>query len=299
MSIYFLLVPQISGAGLIARLGQLMELHPIEISEANQAVATGDVCFASGESIAALPEDEQSQLPTAILQHGAHLIIIAPLSRNPLPRLIGEVESPELQESPFGPVRITEQELQQTCGLDQLAILFNQTIRLSTGKPVAVTSDGKSVITRYQHRSTWGQLLYITLLLGSTSTRSRRSHRVALVQGLVGWLAQISSKATAPVAAGPSVAPDLTHELPIVLMAVHLAQQDEMLAEDQLKPAVDRIRAKLPRRGDVFHLNESLAQLEAIGILSSQSKGQWKVNTQQMTAEIDRWHLASYLRRLR
>lgn len=299
MSSYFLLVPQLAESGLVARLGQLIRLHPIEVGVASQTVALGDVCFASGEGMAALPGNERGQLTSSILQQSAHLVIIPPLPRDPWPWLLRNVQPPEFHAASFGPVTIIEEELRQACGLGQLTILYNQVIRFSTGKPLAVTSAGKPVIVRYQYRSTWGQLLYTTLLLGSTSSRSQRTHRIALVQGLVSWLTQISPKAVAPTPTAPSTGLNLTYELPIVLMAVHLAQQDGALTQDQLRPAVDQVRAKLSRHRDDFQLSKTVARLEAIGILSPQGEGRWKVDTRQLAEEINRQHLTSYLRRLR
>jgi hypothetical protein len=249
--------------------------------------------------MAALPGNERGQIASIILQQSAHLVIIPPLPRDPLPWLLREIEAPEFYAAPFGPVEIIEQELRQTCGLDQLTILYNQVIRFSMGKPLAITSEGKPVIVRYQHRSSWGQLVYITLLLGSTSTRSRRAHRVVLAQALVTWLTKTPPKTVAPTLTAPSTVPDLTYELPIVLLAVHLGQQDGALVEEQLGPAVDQVRAKLSRHSDDFQLGEALARLKTIGVLSSQGEGRWKVDSRRLAEEINSQHLASYLRRLR
>ena len=299
MSSYFLLVPQITEAGLVSRLGQVIELYPIEMGIASQTFETGDVCFVSGKGIMALSDNERGQLTSVILRRGAHLVIIPPLPREPLPRLLRDVDPPEFRDAPFSPVTIVEEELRQACGLDQLTILYNQVICTSTGKPLAVTSAGKPVIVRYQHLSTWGQLLCTTLLLGSTSSRSQRTHRIALAQGMVSWLTQVSPEAVALTPIAPSAALDLTYELPIILMAVHLAQRDGALVEEQLKPTVDQVRAKLSRHRDDFQLSKTVARLEAIGILSPQGEGRWKVDSRQLAEEINRQHLTSYLRRLR
>ena len=299
MSSYFLLVHDITEAGLFARLGQLIEFHPLKVGAASQTVRTGDVCLASGDGVTALSDSERGQLNSVILRRGAHLVIIPPLPREPLPWLLRDVDPPRFRDAPFSPVTIIEEDLRQACGLDQLTILYNQVICSSTGKPLAVTSAGKPVIVGYQHRSTWGQILYTTLLLGSTSSRSQRTHRIALAQGLVSWPTQVSPKAVALTPIVPSAALDLTYELPVVLMAVHLAQQDEALTEEQLKPTVDQVRARLSRHRDDFQLSKTVTRLEAVGILSPQGEGRWKVDSRQLTEEINRQHLASYLRKLR
>jgi len=259
----------------------------------------GDVCFASGEGMARLPDNERGQLTRVILRCGAHLVIIPPASHNYLPRLLRDTDPPEFYRAPFGPVIIVDEELRQACGLDQVTILYNLVVRFPMGKPLAVTSQGEPVIVRYQHQSTWGQLLYTTLLLGSTSSRSQRAHRIALAQGLISWLTQRSSKAGALTPASPSAALGLTYELPIVLIAVQLAQHDGTLAEDHLKLAIDQVQARLPRHRDDFRLGETLARLEAIGLLSPQGEGRWKVDHRRLAEEINRQHLGSYLRRLR
>jgi len=299
VSSYYVLVPQLAESGLIARLGQLIRLHPIAVGVIGQTVAPGDVCFASGEGIVALSDSERGQIASSILQQSAHMVIIPPLAREPLPRLLREVDPPGFRDAPFGPVTIVEEELRQACGLDQLTILYSQVICTSTGKPLAVTSAGKPVIVGYQHRSTWGQLLYTTLLLGSTSSRSQRTHRIALAQGLVSWLTQISPKAVALTPVVPSAALDLSHELPVVLMAVHLAQKGDTLTHDQLRPALDQVRARLSRHRDDLQLSKTVARLETMGILSPQGEGRWKVDSRQLAEEINRRHLTSYLRRLR
>ena len=299
MSSYFLLVPQLAEPGLVARLGRLIKLHPIEVGLTSHTVAPGDVCFASGEGMVALPDNERGQLTSVILRRGAHLVIIPPLPREPLPRVLRDVDPPEFRDAPFSPVTIVEEELRQACGLDQLTILYNQVIRFSMGKPLAITSEGKPVIVRYQHRSSWGQLVYMTLLLGSTSTRSRRAHRVVLAQALVTWLTKTSPRTVAPTPTVPSTVPDLTYELPIVLLAVHLAQQDGALADEQLRSVAAQVRAKLSRHNDDSQLGETLARLKTIGVLSSQGEGRWKVDPRRLAEEINRQHLASYLRRLR
>lgn len=299
MSSYFLLVRQLAEPGLVARLGRLIKLHPIEVGLISQTVAPGDVCFASGEGMAALPDNERGQLTSAILRCGAHLVIIPPLPRDPFPCLLRGVEPPQLHAAPFGPVTIAEEELRQACGLSQVTVLYNQVICSSTGRPVAVTFQGEPVVVRYQHRSTWGQLLYTTLLLGSTSSRSQRRHRIALMQGLVSWLTEASPKAVTPAPTAASTANDLTYELPMVLIAVHLAQRDGALTEQQLGPTVEQVRARLSRHRDDFQLSEMLARLKTMGILSSQGEGRWEVDTLRLAEEISRQHLASYLRRLR
>ena len=299
MSSYFLLVPQLAEPGLVARLGRLIKLHPIEVGLISQTVAPGDVCFASGEGMAALPDNERGQLTSAILRCGAHLVIIPPLPRDPLPWLLRDVEPPEFHAAPFGPVTIVEEELRQACGLSQLTVLYNQAICASAGKPIVVTLEGEPMVVGYQHRSTWGQLLYTTLLLGSTSSRSQRRHRIALMQGLVSWLTEVSPKAVTSAPTAASTASDLTYELPIVLMAVHLAQHDGALTEQQLGPTVEQVRARLSRHRDDFQLSETIARLKTIGILSSQGEGGWKVDILRLAEEISRQHLASYLRRLR
>jgi len=82
-------------------------------------------------------------------------------------------------------------------------------------------------------------------------------------------------------------------------MAVHLAQQDGALVEEQIKPVVDKVRAKLSRHRDDFQLGETLAHLETMEILSTQGEGRWLVDPQRLIEEINRQHLTSYLRRLR
>jgi len=82
-------------------------------------------------------------------------------------------------------------------------------------------------------------------------------------------------------------------------MAVNLAQRDGALAEAQLKPAVDQVQAKLSRHSDDSQLRKTVARLETMGILSPQGEGRWKVDSRQLADEINRQHLASYLRRLR
>jgi hypothetical protein len=82
-------------------------------------------------------------------------------------------------------------------------------------------------------------------------------------------------------------------------MAVHLAQQDRTLAEEELKPAVDQVRVKLSRQRNDFRFDEVVARLEAMGILCPKGEGQWAVRDEQLTEAINREHLASYLRRLR
>lgn len=299
MTSYFLLVRWATEAGLVARLRQLTEFHALEVGLAVQTIATGDVCFASGKGMVALPDNERSQLVSAILRCGAHLVIIPPLPRDPFPWLLRDVEPPEFRAAPFGPVTIVEEELRQACGLSQVTVLYNQAICALAGKPIVVTLEGEPVVVGYQHRSTWGQLLHTTLLLGSTSSRSQRRHRIALTQGLVSWLTEVSPKAVTPAPTAASTASDLTYELPVVLMAVHLAQHDGALTEQQLKPTVEQVRARLSRHRDDFQLSETLARLKTMRILSSEGEGRWKVDPRRLAEEINRQHLASYLRRLR
>jgi len=299
VSSYFLLVPQLAESGLVARLERLIKLHPIEMGVASQTIASGDVCFASGESMATLLDNERGQIISSILQKSAHLVIIPPFPGDPWPWLLRNVPPPEFYAASFGPVTIVEEELRRLCDQDQLTVLYNQAICFSMGNPVVVTSEGDPVIVRYQHRSSWGQIIYMTLILGSTSSRSQRTHRLALAQGLVNWLTQISRKAMVSIPSAPNAAPDFTYELPIVLMAVHLAQQDGELLEEQIKPVVDKVRAKLSCHRDDFQLSKTLAQLEAMEILFPQGEGRWLVAPQRLTEEISRQHLTSYLRRLR
>lgn len=119
------------------------------------------------------------------------------------------------------------------------------------------------------------------------------------MQGLVSWLTEASPKAVTPAPTAASTANDLTYELPMVLIAVHLAQRDGALTEQQLGPTVEQVRARLSRHRDDFQLSEMLARLKTMGILSSQGEGRWEVDTLRLAEEISRQHLASYLRRLR
>jgi hypothetical protein len=298
LSNYFITMPLIKESGLVARLGKLIELRPVEEGAAGQTVMRCDVCLASGIGVMTLSDNERSQLTSAVLQKGAHLVIIPPLPDDPFPRLLYDIEPPQFDVASFGSVKVVDPELLHVSSLDQLTILFNRIIRFTLGKPIAVTSDGRLVAVRYRYRSTWGELVYTTLLLGSTSTRSRRSHRVAFAQALVSWLSQIGQKEARMKDVVPAVGLDFTNELPILLMAVYLAQQDGSLAEVKLKPTVDRVLAKLPQSNDGFNFPEALERLIAMGILSPHSPERWTVDMERIAEEIDRRHLGSYLRRL-
>jgi hypothetical protein len=109
----------------------------------------------------------------------------------------------------------------------------------------------------------------------------------------------MSPQTTVPAGTEISSSSDLSYELPIMLLAAHLAQQDGALSERQLRLEVDRLRDKLGEESGEFCFTESVSRLSNNGILSSAGEGRWRLDVERLTEEINRRHLASYLRRLR
>ena len=121
----------------------------------------------------------------------------------------------------------------------------------------------------------------------------------AFAQGLVGWLTQLSPHSSASLPPEPKPASALSYELPIMLLAAYIAQQDGSLTERALGLEVDRIRGKFADENRKFHFAESFSHLVNEEILSSLGEGKWRIDPQRLAEEIDHRHLASYLRRLR
>ena len=142
-------------------------------------------------------------------------------------------------------------------------------------------------------------MLLTSFLLTSLSARSKQSDQRVFWSGLLRWLETTAPPSASPITITQVESLDLTQELPIVLMAVSLAQRDGALAEAQLRPALDQVRARLSHHRDDFQLSKTVARLETMRILSPQGEGRWKVDSRQLAEEINRQHLTSYLRRLR
>jgi hypothetical protein len=151
---------------------------------------------------------------------------------------------------------------------------------------------------QYQHRSTWGYLVCTSLLIGSTSSRSVRGHRAALLQGIVSWLGSLSAGSIARERSERSSRPELGSELPVALLAAHLAQHNGVLSMEQLASSVSRVCARLDCQADTLDANRALEQLEAQGIVLGGSDNSWMVDPKLLISEISRLHLGSYLRRL-
>lgn len=298
MSAYFILTSYGGEEDLLARLSQISHLNAVHAQEARQAVAAAEVFFITQEGLASTPEGDDGTVAEVLLNGGAHLVVIPPLRKASQRSFLPGFDTPQISDASFGQVRVTDEELAAACGLNELAILYHQSLRAEKGRSVIETAHGGSVMIQYQHRSTWGQLVYTSLMIGSTSTRSDRTHRVALMQGLLSWLAACPAQGVARhEGAGPD-GPDKDRTMRLVLLALYLAQQNGILDADRLKASMDQVRTQLGFPADEMRLDTVLTGLEARNLILPRMDSKWAIDLQRLMADIHDHRLGSYLRRI-
>lgn len=296
MAIWILTFPQFPDQGLLSRLGPLVDIQRLEAERANEIVRADDLCLCTGVDTKLLGN---KPIP-GLLQAGANLIILPPYPKEQPYRILPDVDEIMLRSIAFGSAKVLDVGLQKACGLEELVILHNQAFTAYPGTPVVVAASGAPVVVRYQYRSTWGSLVLVTLLIGSSSARSLRQHRVAFITGLVGWLGGTQVEVT-PSALSEKITQDLRllPIYPLLVLMVTCLPSERSVVIDDLILAFTHVQKRL---GNSF-VNASwdtnwMDGLEKESLVNKLSDSSWQVNNELLVQEVSRLHLDAYVRRL-
>jgi len=278
----------------LERLRDSVELDPLNVDKVRGQGWREILLVLPGSLLERVGKDTLA----AVLRDQGRVLLIPPFLHDDLTPLLPFVDEVRLEPAPFSCCQVVGDDLRKKLGQSEITILFRKAIHSSQGRSLIRSASGQSTLVSIQPRSSWGRMLLTSFLLTSLSARSKHSDKRVFWSGLMRWLETTAPPSARPIAITQVESLDLTQELPIVLMAVNLAQRDGALAEEQLKPAVGQVRAKLSRHSDDFQLSKTVTRLETMGILSPEGEGRWTVDPRQLAEEINRQHLTSYLRRL-
>src|SRR3990170_947763 len=165
MTIWILTFPYDSDQALLSRLESLAAIQRLEADRAYEIVRTGDICLCTGVVTRLLG----SEPITRLLQAGINLVVFPPYPDEHPYRILPDAGEIGFRSITFRPAKVLDVDLRLACGLEELVILHNQAFTAYPGTPAVVTTGGLPVVVRYRHRSTWGSLVLVTLLLSSSS----------------------------------------------------------------------------------------------------------------------------------
>ena len=297
MSIYLLDESSHSNATLTDRLSQLISLVPVEMKLIEKLVNKGDVLLASGNLLDRMESNRGVMLEDA-LRRGIHILVHPPLPPLKIDWRIPQVDATIFQAADYSPVKIVNQSLSEIVGNRDFSILYNMSIVSGPGRPIATSSRGEVVVASFQHRSNWGILACTTLLLGSSSIRSARAERSAFLQGLIQWLISYSSPDLSIIKEDPKKISYSDFEISILLIALFLSYQDGQVNKDYLVQKVGWIQTKLQIQNSNIQVEKGLKELELLKI-TTEKDAILSINLDQLTQEINKRRLWSYLRRLK
>lgn len=299
MRVFCVVASRATDVELAARLAQAIDPEPIEPASLTEVVAPGDICFATAEGLAQIGDRARSAFISATLGIGAHLVVLPPLPGASLAPLVSGLERVHFGSAAFGPIDVIDPLLREASGLEKAVILFGSTVVFPAGTSAALAPSGAPVIVRYQHGSTWGQLVCTTLLLGSLSARSQRSHRLALLRGIVTWLAGLGPAVATLVTAAPEPVLATGGETPCLVLALYLAQREGTVDSESMERALSHVRSRLSVVGGKEPTAALMAEMEATGVLEPAGEARWRICPERLVEEISHYRLAGYLRRLR
>lgn len=278
----------------LERLKESVEIYPIHLQELAEAELIGHYLVVAGDTLPRLGKDLQENL----LIRQIDLLLIPPYPRDDIASLIPTLNEARFRSIPFSSSIIADEKLKKEISLERLEIFFQKAVSAKPSRPLIVVSTERPVLVYSQFRSTWGRLLITSLLLTSLSARSNGRHKSILWSGLTNWL-----KNTAPTPMQPPLAKldgfvDRETDQRVLILAIHLAHNEEVLTEQDLTSALERIRIRLSigkLKSDPMKMIQNVIDT---GILKPNDQGGWQVDTVLLSYEINRMHLTSYIRRL-
>lgn len=296
MSVWLLTFQQSSDPGLLSRLKALGDIQGLEADKALDCLRPGDISLCTGNDIKLLG----FELATRILQSRVNLVVLSPFPDVQSLRILPDVDEIRLRAVDFSPASVVDVKFESACELNELVILYNQVFTVYPGVAIVTTTKGFPVVVRYQHRSTWGNIVFVTLLLGSASARSLRSHRVAFMTALTKWLVGVQeNKPEILHLAGFDQNIRETRIYPILILLLSFVGVDRPVSSEQFGETFTIIQKRLDKSFSEISWNSDwLAELEKTGCLEKTADSEWQVKPDGLTLEIARLHLSAYVRRL-
>jgi hypothetical protein len=286
---------QATDLDLPSRLQSLADIKQVA-GENLEIIRTGDICLCSGMDF----KSPCSEIVTKILIAGANLVVMPPYEEDQPLIIMPGVEQIKLRQTSFSPVKVLDGDLRRTCGLDELVILYNQTFSSFPGIPAVVSAGNLPVVVRYQHRNTWGSFVFVTFLLGSSSARSLRHHRVAFLTGLEGWLGGTKLKGEPVIDTGKGIQDlRLMQIYPLLVLISACLPFEQSIGLENLNKVVRLIETRLGSAFPHIYTNFNwIDNLEKVHLVKRISDSSWEVQREFLLLEVSRLHLYAYIRRL-
>jgi hypothetical protein len=294
--IYWLKLPNAEHIEILGRLKHICPIASISESKASDVIQAGDICLSTGGDFSG----RRGDLGEKILRAGVHILLVPPFKLIQKYVFSDETVEVSLKKASFSSGIILDAELKRASGLDEFRILFNQTLNTFPGTPAVVTAQRAAVVVRYQPRSTWGYLVFSTLLLHSASVRSSRLHREIFLNSMENWLGKVVREKSTDTTE-PETHPDFEAipEYPLIILALARLATNHKLEENEFQASYDFIRDRFGGDVNLKSWNSHwILEMEQSGLISTASDSSCQVNNDFIELELDRLRLTSYVRRL-
>lgn len=278
----------------LERLQESVEVGTIKIQDLQRYDPGGHYLIIPGVMLPRLDKDTQENL----LRQHIDLLVIPPFPSDDLGVMLPIPIKVHLETGAFSSSKVIEDAFLSEIGQETLNIFFQKVVRATPSKSLLVTTSGQPLLVFTQARSNWGRLLITSLLLTSLSARSNEVHKKLFWEGLSRWLAVTTPVPIQSRDVSIQKPPSKDIRLPVLLMAAQIARKGENLLEEDFQQAIEQVQGKLNQDQVAIKLSEATQLLVNQGILLLNGRGGWHIDSAQLSGEINRMHLVSYLRRL-